>query len=219
MRKKKKVTAIIPAYNEEKNIEKVLIAVSKSNINEIIVVDDYSTDKTSDIVKKFKKIRYLRNKENKGKGYSMDRGVRAAKNEIIFFSDADLNGLTPKIVDSIISPVRSGKYEMFIGLRKKPYLLFLIKLGFKFNSIFLSGERCLTKKLWNKVPRYYKNNFKIETGLNYYAEKNGRMFGYEMFNYRQIIKEKKYPFLKATSMRWKMNFDILLSTFKYRFFD
>ena len=58
-----KVSIIVPAYNSEKNIEKCLKSIfneSKNFESEIIVIDDCSTDKTSEVVKKFKAIKLIK---------------------------------------------------------------------------------------------------------------------------------------------------------------
>lgn len=90
------ISVIIPAYNEEKVIEKSLesiIAYMKENFNsyEIIVVDDGSTDSTPLILQRFSKdIRILTNTKNMGKGYCVKKGVMYAKGEKIVFTDADM---------------------------------------------------------------------------------------------------------------------------------
>ena len=91
------ISLIIPAYNEEKRIEKSLIEIidyCKKNFEkyEIIVVDDCSKDKTNDIVTKYKdsNLKILKNVVNKGKGYSVKRGILEAKYPLVLFTDSDL---------------------------------------------------------------------------------------------------------------------------------
>jgi glycosyltransferase involved in cell wall biosynthesis len=70
-----KVSCIIPAFNEEKSIDRVLGAVlSVAEISEIIVVDDCSTDKTKDIVEAFSGVTLLRNKKIGEKAEVLPRG-------------------------------------------------------------------------------------------------------------------------------------------------
>lgn len=95
---KKKISVIIPAYNEEKRIGKTLGSLYSYMLEnypdfEIIVVDDGSFDRTADIVAGFMKgkeaIQLLKNGVNRGKGYAVKRGVHICSGEIILFSDAD----------------------------------------------------------------------------------------------------------------------------------
>ena len=77
-----KISIIIPAYNSEKNIEECLKSIcneSKNFESEIIVIDDGSIDKTSEIVKKFKTIKLIKLKKNKGVGYVRNLGARLEK--------------------------------------------------------------------------------------------------------------------------------------------
>jgi len=166
------------------------------------VVDDGSTDKTPEAVKNFGQVKLLRNNKNKGKAYSMQRGMDATKADIIFFCDADLKGLTPSMVEQIIQPVINQKYDMYIGLRnnvmQKAVNLFALN----------SGERALTRALWEKLPENFKYRYRIEAGLNFIARKRGRGYGWQKFDYYQTLKEKKYGIIKGTILRWWMNFDV-----------
>ncbi|MBI2674084.1 MAG: alpha/beta fold hydrolase [Candidatus Zambryskibacteria bacterium] len=202
----KRVVAIVPSYNEAPRIGNVLEVITKVNvIDEIIVVDDGSIDSTEEIVKKFKDVKYLRNDKNIGKAESMERGVRSTNASILFFCDADLINITKEIIQDIITPVIDGKFSMFIGLRgnimQKTVHLFAIN----------SGERALTREVWEKLPYYFKYKYRVEAGLNYYVRKYFGGFGVKTFNYSQPIKEKKYGFLRGTYLRWSMNIDVFLA--------
>ena len=106
---RKKVSAIICVYNEETTICNVIKSVSKTTlINEIIIVNDGSTDKTDEILKDLKKqfpFRYIVLQENKGKGYAMATGVENAQGEIIVFVDADLSNLSENHINKLIEPL------------------------------------------------------------------------------------------------------------------
>lgn len=211
---KKKVAAIIPAYNEAERIEGVLNALSQSKlIDEIIVVDDGSTDKTGEIVSKFKKIKYIKNKKNLGKSASMQRGVNESKSKIIFFCDADLIDFKGEYADKIIKPVLEGKFDMYIGLRKNFMQRAIKKWAIN------SGERAISRELWEKIPRYYKHRYRIEAGLNNFISHFGNGFGYSQFDYSQPIKEKKYGFFKGFFLRWWMNLDVTLSVARFHLYD
>jgi esterase/lipase len=206
-KKKDSVAAIVPAYNEEKRIGRVLevLLVSKV-IDEIVVIDDGSSDDTASVVwgfmKKHKKIRFIQNQKNLGKSASMEKGVKATNAEIIFFCDADLINFSPEIVEGIVNPVQLGLTDMFIGLRK----------NFMQGSIHLfainSGERALKRKTWEDLPIYFKKRYRVEAGLNHLVKRKGKGFSYKTFDYSQPTKEKKYGFWRGFGLRWWMNFDV-----------
>lgn len=211
---KKKVAAIIPAYNEAERIAGVLESLSDSKlIDEIIVVDDGSFDKTGEIVSKFKNVKYIKNTKNLGKSASMQKGVNSTEAQIIFFCDADLINFKGKYADKIISPVLSGEKDMFIGLRKNFMQRAVKKWAIN------SGERAISRTLWNKIPKYYKHRYRIEAGLNNFISHFGRGFGYSELDYSQPVKEKKYGFFKGFVLRWWMNLDVTLSVIRFHFYD
>jgi len=213
----KKITAIVPAYNEAKRIGRVLsILTTYPHFEEVIVVDDGSTDNTEGIVKQYP-VRYVKNAINKGKGHAMDIGVALSKSDIIFFADADVTGLTHEIIDDIISPVMDGMVDMSIAMRNRTtyylhYIIFFIPL--------LGGERALTKSLWQMLPSHYKRRFKVETGLNFYARYYGRGFSYKVFQgLSQIIKEKKFGLIEGLRRRWLLCVNVIFAQLQSQFVD
>ena len=106
------VSAIITAYNEAETIGAVIdMILGHPDISEIIVVDDGSSDDTSEVASA-KGVKVLKLPVNGGKAHAMDEGVKKAQNSVIFFSDADINGLDYKKISKIIDPVVQGKYAM-----------------------------------------------------------------------------------------------------------
>lgn len=198
-----RVAAIVPAYNERAHIKHVLqVLVTTAIIDEIIVVDDASTDDTAEIASQFAEVRVIRQPQNLGKAHAMQRGVDATDAEIIFFCDADLQGFSSAIATNIIEPVVSGEYTMFVGIRNN--VMQKIVSLFAINS----GERALTRALWLRVPDRFKHRYRIEAGLNFVAKRDVHGFGYKQFDYYQTVKEKKYGFLRGTFLRWWMNLDV-----------
>jgi glycosyltransferase involved in cell wall biosynthesis len=86
-----KVSIIIPAYNEEKDIKDVLESINKQNypkdLIETIVIDDKSTDKTAEIASKYN-VKIIKGK-HKGVGAARNLGIKKASGDIILFVDAD----------------------------------------------------------------------------------------------------------------------------------
>ena len=117
MNNNSKIFIIVPAYNEEKNIGPVLSELTQ-NYKNIIVVDDASKDKTTDIVKKFP-ITLLEHKINRGQGAALETGNQyALKNgaDLIVHFDADGQFLVNEIED-LIKPIIHEDYEIVLGSR------------------------------------------------------------------------------------------------------
>ena len=168
----KKTAAIVPAYNEATRIGKVLeVLIKTKGLDEIIVIDDGSADDTFEEAKKFP-VRCFRNEKNIGKAATMQRGVDLTSAECFFFCDADLRGLRPEIIEETIKPVASGRTDMFIAVRAHASHRYIKSVG------LLSGERVLTRELWDMTPSFYKYRFRIEFGLNRFAEFYGKGFDY-----------------------------------------
>ncbi len=207
---KQKASAIIPAYNEAGRIKPVLEALSAASlVEEIVLIDDGSSDNLQEVASHYSKVKYFKNPINKGKGYSLDRGVRLAKNDVIFFCDADLIGFKPEHAEAIILPVLKNETEMFIGMRGN-FMQKTVK-AWGLNS----GERALRKEIWHNLPKFYKYRYRVEAGLNYYVNHYYGGLKWKMFDYVQPIKEKKYGFLKGTFLRWWMNLDVISSYLSY----
>lgn len=90
------LSIVIPAYNEGHRIGRTLartIEFCESQLSdwELIVVDDGSSDNTEQAVRDVAGVHYMRNEENRGKGYSVRRGVLAARCDTVLFTDADLS--------------------------------------------------------------------------------------------------------------------------------
>lgn len=204
-----KITAIVPAYNEEKNIGRVLKVLLKSFLlNEVIVVDDGSRDKTAEVSQKLG-AKVIKLSENKGKGMAMREGVKSADAEIIAFFDADLIGLVPEHVSLLVKPVLEGKAEMSIALRDRWFGLagFFIKLD---PLTAIGGERAMRRFVFESLPQKFIKGFAVETSLNYYCLKKKLRVVYPYLKGLDIIiKEKKWGFLKGFLNRLKMIWQLL----------
>jgi len=217
------VTAIVPAYNEEDRIFSVLETLCRTEIiKEIIVVDDGSKDGTKNVVSRFKRVKYLRNSLNMGKGFSLEKGVKDAVGDIIFFCDADLDGLGPTMVEEIVNPVLHKKFDMFVGAREYKENIFtkiFVSLESKWGIYPTTGQRALRKEIWEKLPERYKRNYKAEVGLNYFARRYGRGLGFKKFVYGHIKKERKFGILKGLYIKFNMYADVISASLRLRFLD
>ncbi len=112
-----KIFIIVPAYNEENKIAEVLTDLT-NNYHNIVVVDDYSQDKTTDIVRKFP-VTLLQHQINRGQGATLETGNQYAFQkgaDIIVHFDADGQFLVKEIED-LIKPIIHEGYEIVLGSR------------------------------------------------------------------------------------------------------
>ena len=138
------VSIIIPCFNEQNTIKEIVTSV-KNYINErdeIIVIDDGSTDNTIQILKNdLKDIidKLIVNHKNCGKGYSIRKGILSASREIILIQDADLE-YHPSDYEKLLKPIKNGIADVvygsrFIGSNERKVLYFWHTLGNKFLTI------------------------------------------------------------------------------------
>src|SRR5215216_3533029 len=114
------LSVVIPVYNEVDNIGEILKRVQAQKLaNEIIVVDDGSTDGTRTKLGTLdgkKKVRVILHEHNKGKGAAVVTGMQAAKGEILLIQDADLE-YDPRDYPELLKPILEGIADVVYGSR------------------------------------------------------------------------------------------------------
>jgi glycosyltransferase involved in cell wall biosynthesis len=164
-KKNNQVSIIIPAFNEEEGIEKVLNQLKSLNLgkkSEIIVIDDGSTDQTFKIASA-KGTKIIRHEKNMGYGAALKTGIRHSKNEIIVITDADgsypINNI-PTLLENMensdmVVGARIGK-KVHIPIFRKPAKWFINKLANQLSGIKIpdlnSGLRAMRKE---RVERFF----------------------------------------------------------------
>ena len=118
----KKLSVLIPVYNEEKTIKKCIDRVLSANTLkmdlEIIVSDNNSTDSTKEILKSIKdpRVKLLFKEKNEGKGSNIKNALSQATGDIILFQDADLE-YSPESFEDLLNPFFQNEADVVYGSR------------------------------------------------------------------------------------------------------
>lgn len=122
----KKISIIIPCYNEERTLPEILTRVLNSNSlgleKEIIVVNDGSTDRTFEIAQSFSPlVKNVSYELNKGKGFAVREGLKHVTGEVVLIQDADLE-YDPKDYPAMIKPFLDNA-DVVYGIRRRRQLV------------------------------------------------------------------------------------------------
>jgi glycosyltransferase involved in cell wall biosynthesis len=174
-----KISAIICVYNEEKTIKEVVTTVCDYFFDEVIVVNDGSTDATAKILSELQflpSLKYIALPENKGKGYAMATGIENSTGEIIVFIDADLSNLKEEHFEQLITPVFSKEADMVLGRATETLINYKIN---PFKSF--TGQRALLKQdVFTILEEMRTSKFGVETLINLHYQAQGKRVKYVM---------------------------------------
>ena len=231
----KKLSIIIPAYNEAKTLAEILTRVQNVSISplekEIIVVDDASSDETPHILKKTSGIRAVFHEKNSGKGAAIKTGLSHATGDIVLIQDADLE-YEPCDYPKLLEPILEGRGDFVMGSR---FLLerprFFTKDGSPFFSHYVGnktiiwvtnclykqkftdyegGYKCFTKKLSDEIP-VKTSSFDFDNELICRALKNGYIL-------KEVpIRYNPRPYSEGKKINWKHGLKILWTIIQCRF--
>jgi glycosyltransferase involved in cell wall biosynthesis len=120
MKRPKSLSILIPCYNEEDNIRECIKRIPSMRWKtEVLVIDDGSSDKTTQFAKgvgyrgRLKTIHY---KPNRGKGHAVRKGLEAARGDVAIILDADMSS-PPEEIPLIVKPIFEGKADFVNGTR------------------------------------------------------------------------------------------------------
>jgi len=205
----KKISVIIPAYNEAKNIFSVLSVFQHvEGIGEVIVVNDGSTDRTAEIVSGFSNIHLMDFPENHGKTQAVLKAVREASYPVILLCDADLVNLNSSHLDFMITTYRQG-YDMVIMDKGSQPWVFRNLLQ---SVPALSGTRILKKDFFESINFHPTDRFQLEIRINDHFLQHGLSIaivpGSSIYDPRKYV---KYPFFHGVVLDIKGGLSVLAS--------
>jgi len=239
-----KLSIIIPVFNEEKTIGKILEKVSDVKIpkveKEIVVVDDGSTDATASVISNFtppaggSNFKIFRHGKNLGKGAAVRTGIENSAGEYIIIQDADLE-YNPEQIKELIKPILGKEAEVVYGTRlqrppnlkrdEKEPLFLLHYFGNRFLSLMTSilyGQWITDMETCYKLfPRNALKGIKLNArAFDFEPEITAKLLknGYKIQEIPIVTKPRKYSEGKKLNT-FRDGFIALWSIIKYRFID
>jgi len=162
------LTFVMPVYNEASTIEAILAQVAATGLaDEIIVVDDGSTDGTRPLLQTLAAanpaVRLILQPRNLGKGTAVRAGIQAARSDLVLIQDADLE-YDPREVPALLKPILEGRADVVYGSR------------------FLGGAR-RTTMFWHMIANKLLT---LMTNVLYNSILSDMETGYKLFR-REVI--------------------------------
>ncbi|MCX7832408.1 MAG: glycosyltransferase family 2 protein [Actinobacteria bacterium] len=209
------IIAIIPAFNEEGRVGKVVEVVVNSGVADLtVVVDDGSTDKTAEEARKAG-AHVIKKPVNEGKAAALETALRKYKANIYLFIDADLYGLKEDHLRKMLEPLKDKSVGMVLGRLSKGRLATNLS---HFITPNITGQRAIRNELVQSLPDLSRFGFAVEVFLNDFCKKRGYKIVYvELEGVSQFLKEEKSGIFSGFIFRLKMYADILIFLVKRYF--
>jgi glycosyltransferase involved in cell wall biosynthesis len=224
------LTVVIPAFNEEDTILRVVERVRAIPFSlQIIVVDDCSSDRTAELARGLEDVEFRRHDVNQGKGAALRTGFALARGRVVVVQDADLE-YDPADIPGLIAPILEGHADVvygsrLIGGRPQRVHLFWHKVGNRALSLVTNvlynttltdmetGYKAFTLEVLRAVEPLRESDFRIEPELTAKICRGGfRVYEVPIAYYGRSYAEGK-------KITWRDGFPALYALVKYRFRD
>jgi glycosyltransferase involved in cell wall biosynthesis len=224
------LTVVIPAFDEEDTILRVIDRVRELPFSvQIIVVDDCSRDRTAALVQDLEGVEFRRHDRNQGKGAALRTGFSLARGRVVVVQDADLE-YDPAEIPALIQPILAGHADVvygsrLIGGRPQRVHLFWHKVGNKALSLVTNvlynttlsdmetGYKAFTLEVLRAIEPLRESDFRIEPELTAKICRGGfRVYEVPIAYYGRSYAEGK-------KITWRDGFPALFALVKYRFKD
>jgi len=228
-----KLSVIIPCFNEIKTINQIVekIKAEKNYTKEIIIIDDFSTDGTRELLKDEKSNiadKIIFNEKNFGKGYSVRQGIKAGSGNIILIQDADLE-YDPSDYSKLVEPIKNNYADVvygsrFIGSNERRVLFFWHSIGnyiLTFFSNMLSNLNLTDMENCYKVfdANIVKNITLKENRFGFEPEITAKLAKLKIKIYEVGVKYHGRTYDDGKKIGWKDGFSAIRCIIIYNIFN